>query len=505
MSKLPAMKRAIAVVGVAACVTGFAGCGGGKGSEPPVAALRNSDAPERARIEAVERSRDDAKGNGASLAARRQAIKDIVWTPTQPAKLRVAAMRSLLNDADPAAVSDARELGKLILPREQSREMVILLGQTAADRGWDDYVPALVRAYARPARMGVKEEERAERTALKQIRPNTPVEEVVLDVFLHPPQAPASYGLDWTQRTRNDAWELLSRLDRDGALRRRVLAADSGVGAEDATVLAIRKSVSDLRAMPISGDQLNWVLSLTDPKKTENAAWWAEAAGAIAESAQNELEIRHAEAIRWARANKPGSVRATRAELLSQVRSRLEGRVHNQRTAEDSSRRVSERFGDWEQKLTWADALCVLLVDDALHDPGVVDSLFKQVELDRKDSTTEYGGVLYEPSREGAGARAALFPPRPGQRRGDDQFVASDDMIAASDRALAHYHFHVQHRRGVEYAGPSPGDLDYALRYGRTCVVLSSIADGVLGVDLYQPNGVVLDLGDIKAGRPEGK
>lgn len=100
----------------------------------------------------------------------------------------------------------------------------------------------------------------------------------------------------------------------------------------------------------------------------------------------------------------------------------------------------------------------------------------------------------------GSEATAVLYAPRPGQRMGDERFVASDDMLAASDCAIAHYHFHAQRVRNKEYAGPSGGDLQYAARYGRSCLVLTSVGEGVLGVDYYQPNGVVIDLGEIRAG-----
>ncbi|MEL6796707.1 MAG: hypothetical protein AAFO89_07765, partial [Planctomycetota bacterium] len=44
---------------------------------------------------------------------------------------------------------------------------------------------------------------------------------------------------------------------------------------------------------------------------------------------------------------------------------------------------------------------------------------------------------------------------------------------------------------------PREGDLNYAALYGRTCVVLTSIDDGVMNVDVYFPSGAVIDLGVI--------
>ena len=92
---------------------------------------------------------------------------------------------------------------------------------------------------------------------------------------------------------------------------------------------------------------------------------------------------------------------------------------------------------------------------------------------------------------------ARLFAPRPASRIGDERFVASADMLRSSDRALAHYHFHVQKWGNARFAGPSTDDRVYAWRQGRTCLVFTGIRKGVLAVDYYQPNGLILDLGEI--------
>ena len=64
--------------------------------------------------------------------------------------------------------------------------------------------------------------------------------------------------------------------------------------------------------------------------------------------------------------------------------------------------------------------------------------MFAHVEIDREDYTTEYGGVIESglDSNGAAGFRAVLFRPRARDRKGDNQFVASEDLIAYSDRAL---------------------------------------------------------------------
>jgi len=130
-----------------------------------------------------------------------------------------------------------------------------------------------------------------------------------------------------------------------------------------------------------------------------------------------------------------------------------------------------------------------------LSDRSVIEQLFIQRGLDREDEKTEYGGVLDADSNNQF--RAVLFRPRARDRVSDERFVASDDMMRFSDRSLAHYHFHANQRNNAKYAGPSLGDFLNAAESGRTCVVLTSLSTNELNVDLYQPDGVVIDLGKI--------
>ncbi|MCA9300490.1 MAG: hypothetical protein KDA28_15575, partial [Phycisphaerales bacterium] len=110
--------------------------------------------------------------------------------------------------------------------------------------------------------------------------------------------------------------------------------------------------------------------------------------------------------------------------------------------------------------------------------------------------TTEYGGVL-EMESEGT-ARAVVFPPRPRDRTADDRFVASQDMIDYGSTGLALYHFHVQKEVNSQFAGPSLADLETAARLGQTSLVVTSIGRDRLNVDLYQPDGAIIDLGEFR-------
>ncbi|MFZ4573880.1 MAG: hypothetical protein ACOYN0_05745 [Phycisphaerales bacterium] len=469
----------------------------GSSSGDPLADVRDAKEDVRTRVAAVEPARSKASANPALLGATVQTFKDIAWTPKEDPSLRVAVITSLLNDPDPAIVDNARAMGTLMLPREQDRAVVVLYAQTAADRGWTDYIPPLIRSFSRPL-AAVEDQERSEALALRTLSGGKPVEEVVFGVFLNPPSLPQSYGLDWAERFRADAWDLLGRLDRDGQMRVRMLT-DAPAGSQgDAVVSNMRRALSDLRAIPLTGAELTWLGSLADPTKAANAAWWQQASSAIGGVTDNgPFYLRHAEPVRWAAANKPVWYNASREQLLSELSTRLAERDRVER-ATGFAVKVRENLAHYAPRLKWADVLSMLVLDELLASPSVRTALFEQTRLDRNDKTTEYGGLLTFGGEQAGSGRAALYPPRPGQRNGDQKFVASDAMIAASDLALAHYHFHVQETLNGKYAGPSDGDLVYAARYGRSCVVFTSLNEDELNADFYQPDGVVIDLGTIK-------
>ncbi|MBY0309146.1 MAG: hypothetical protein K2Q09_10430, partial [Phycisphaerales bacterium] len=156
----------------------------------------------------------------------------------------------------------------------------------------------------------------------------------------------------------------------------------------------------------------------------------------------------------------------------------------------------SERLQDNIERMVWADLLSLLVLDRAVHAPGIAERLWAQAVEDMKDTTTEYGGFLGE---DGSSFKANLYPPRPSQRFADTRFVASDELLTAGSTGLAVYHFHAQNERNSEAAGPSGGDIEYARDSGRLCVVFTPIAKGVTDVDAYFASGVRCDLGTITA------
>jgi hypothetical protein len=484
---------------LAACVALPACSGSSKLSGDPLTDARDPGLSTEDRAKAVHLAWAETEPGTSERESVRQSLKDLAWAPNAPAKLRLAALDELIHDTNPESLADSRTSIRLLLPTEQDRGIVTYIAEASARYGWTEMTPALVRQYARPIE-DEPDAARIERTSLERLHPGVPVEKVAFDVFLNPGTDPGPYKARWDLRTRAAAWDLLGRLDADGSLRAQLLSSDSGISIDpsDRALTDLRACLAELRTVPRNGEELRWLDNLRDPKNRANGAWWQEVRSVVSnltnEQAQG-LRLMHLEHVRVASQRSPDWLRAGREELLSSVRSRLDGRPTHQRSrGVDFTRQISELLRDQEDRFSWGDLLTVLVLDDAIRDPRLVEALFGQVELDRKDTTTEYGGMI---ATGQSGYVATMYPPRPSNRLGDRKFIASDDLITSSDRALAHYHFHVQRVQNREYAGPSDGDLDYAARLGRVCVVFTSLDAQTLNADLYFPGGYVLDLGQI--------
>lgn len=450
--------------------------------------LMNPKLNYRVRAAAVGPSRDAAKSNPSLTAATDSALERIAWNPLEHETLRSAAIRELL-EAGGATAAAAKERARVALARERSIEVIGVICDEASARGWTEFVPSMIRSLSRGIK-GVEEKDRAERVALRKLAPGKDAAQTAFEVFVNNPAAPSGASATWNAEQRADAWDVLDREDPDGT-RRRAWVYGLQPRPDDAVLSALGASVRELRMLPRTSKELEWLLAIRKDAGVD--AWWGEVSSAVAKIADDErLELRHAESLRWATAKHPEWVASTRAGLLATLKARLEGREHFARTADSSDRRPKDRLEQVEARLGWADLVQILVIDELLSDVTLFNALVQQAGLDRKDSTTEYGGVL---EAGGSGPRAVLYMPRGSERPGDNRFVASPEMIAASRFGLAHYHFHVQEWRNQDYAGPSEQDLDYSHRYGRACVVLTGIREGSLGADYYDPNGVVVDLG----------
>lgn len=481
-------------------------------SGDPILDLRNPELSERKRLNAIDTAWTEAQGGARDHGETRQAMKDLAWSQSTPLPVRQRLVTRLMEDSTPEGSEDSRRLAGLMLPRETERSIVAILASAVGRNAWADLTPALVRSYARPI-PEVEDSIRTERAALRELHPGRPVEEVVFDVFLDPGEGPGRDGYRWAERARADAWELLSRLDPNGAARTTLLTtslSSGGLSDEAGSLVAdLRRCLHDMGTIPRTAMELEWMQSLQHASDKEqrdlNTQWWAQTSSHVASLSgerRNALELRHLEAIRWAGQNNRAWLDASREQLLGELDARLGHRETFRRTNELGVDRGvgAYRYRDWRRQLDWGDALTILVIDEALQSTEVRARLFQYAKADRDDKKTEYGGSLE--SRDLAtgssdGFRLILFRPRARDRRDDQRFVASDDMIRYSDRAIAHYHMHVQKARNGKYAGPSGEDLRYSARSGRTCLVFTSLGADRMNVDVFAPDGTLIDLGEI--------
>jgi len=497
-----------------ACVVGFFAAAAASGPDP-LTDMGDSTLGDNARLQAINRAWKAAESGTADRGATREALKKLVWLVGRPSdRVRVRAIEKLMTDASSEGAADTLNLLRLRLPTETGWPVITIISEQAAahkdEPAWDALTASLVRSYARRVPTP-PDADRPERDALLALHPGRELNEIVFGVFVDPEEHGSGEG-EFADKARQGAWELLGRLDPDGSRRVAIL----GKHPEWATNPAVSELVrvrDALGVVPVTGSELDLARRMLRQESEIERQWWAEATGAIAalsEEQRRGLLLRHVEPVRWASRNRPEWMGLMRSALLVELGSRLKGRKGWRATTGDSEwRKKGESLKDWQEELTWGDALSILVIDEALREPAVVAELFAEALKDRADESTEYGGILWaaetmaarvEPSRTTHGAfRASLFEPRPTQRKNDRTFVASEEMFGADTRAIAHYHFHVQVAANSEYASPGLGDLEYAATHGRSCVVLTSVREGVMNADWYVRGDVVIDLGEIRA------
>jgi hypothetical protein len=278
---------------------------------------------------------------------------------------------------------------------------------------------------------------------------------------------------------------------------------------DDALVVNVRTIAAELRCVPITAPQLRWLTELRSespqrgPDAQTRREWWQQTRTAVAGLSPEQvagMQLRALEPIRWASRFKPEYLSLDRRGIESTLAQRFAGRSTTQRVGATFSGNAgnSERLQDNLRLLSWSDLLTILVIDDVLRQPGLLDSFVTQAEDDRKDTSTEFGGLLMAPADAPLSEtyQARLFAPRATERHGDERFVASDELFAAGPHALAHFHFHAQRTDNREFAGPGPGDLEFAQAHGRACLVITPIGRSTLNIDYFQAGGAKVDLGD---------
>jgi hypothetical protein len=446
----------------------------------------NPEATYSTRLAAVERGRRDLAASPGDPATR-ELLKKVVWRRSNPIQLRIDAIDALV--ADEAASADTERMLALLVRDESAwRQWGVIehIGDVAAARGWTSLAPGLVVSYSRQAAHPA-DDERAELAALEAMFPDRPVADVVFDVFAGRIDSP----VELRERDRLAAWSLLSRLDPSGSRARALLADPSLVPGSDPLVAVLAESSRRLGVVPGTGEELAWARRLLGGEHDALVRRYESLVASLDAERREGLELRHLAGLLWTSDTRPQRLGATRAELVSLVEQTLEGRTRHWRTGGSAQGR-QQTMRNTEQSLVWADLVLVSIAMEAIEAPALAGALFDLADRDLLDTSTEHGGVIeaYEGRLTAVG-----YPPRPSQRLGDRQFVASDDLLRAGTTALYHFHLHATEHTNKEYAGPSVADLQYASTFGASCLVLTFVDRDTLNADYYQPNGAVLDLG----------
>lgn len=457
----------------------------GRGTpEAAYTVLSDTDAGVQKRIAAIT-TLQAAVGSGATPAeTARAALKRAAWSWHQgtPSQVRIAAIDALL--ADEANLDDTHNMLRLMTPTEQQREVLEHVCQVATARAWGDMTPAIVRSWSRPV-PGWEDLSRPEAQALLALWPGQDHDATLFSVFA------GSDGAD--DKARSAAWAMLTRLDASGE-RTRALVRQAGSrldASTDPIAGAIARAWREMQIVPVTPEQLAWTQRLLEPQHDAHRQAIIAATALLPPERRERLELRHGPLMVWAHAQDATLIDAPLEALVEHALLSLQG----SRSYGPGARARAQDLA----RADWSEVLTALAAVQATRDPDLGRALFQQADADQLDTSTEHGGVI-EAASDG-GWQAIAFPPRPTERFGDRQFVASEDMIRRGDTALFHYHFHVQSHANRNYAVPSGGDYDTARRLGRASLVFTFVDRDHMNVDLYFPSGVLIDLGAIE--RPQ--
>ncbi len=440
----------------------------------------DQEASVAARVAGVREAEETSRDDPALRGIRYEELKRVVWLAGNPEEVRVAAVEELVEFQE--RLDETGAMFVLRLPTEPSARVVEAIAREGADLGWQALAPAIVERWVSPARQPDRGGEPVEAQALKLLFPDRPVEATVFEVFAHGVDGEA---LD--AEGRRAAWDLLNRLDPDGA-DLLALLQDARLSG-DALVEQLRRAAVDLSITPRTQEELAWLERLGS---AQNASFWSEARGVVAGLSgerREGLELRHLPVLVYASRYRPAWLAMSSGELESQIEM---GLALRERTSRAGGR---ETLHAWRRQLCWADRLSIAVANDLVADRGAVGAFFAIADQDMDDTSTEHGGLV---AFDGQGAfRVDHYPPRANERFGDKRFVASRNMIRSGDQALFHFHMHAQKHRNGGYAGPSGEDYENARRLGRSSLVLTFVSGDGLNVDYYQGDGSVVDLGTI--------
>lgn len=410
------------------------------------------------------------------------ALHRITWLPGYTVDVRQAALDRLETRDHERLMRTIRQY----LPRITAWLWLNRLCDHIADEGWVELTPALVSSWARPSGAVSTEKERPERRALARLYGEDRLLEVVFDLFFESNKV-SQQGL----RTR--CWELIHRLgERDGMIRR---IKDGGFPAEDLFLADLRTGVVELGVVPSNREEILWLRKLCKPEYAEFRSQAQAVTSTTDVHLRQELELRDLPIYVSCSLHEPELLEKSREELYAELAASLKlQKSYVQESNYDAySTNRNQRIYPYRNKLSWGDLAAMRIARRAMSVPQVVEHLFSFAERDRKDKSTEYGGVI----RLDEKGRFEVLEFLPRIREHDRKYNAPQALFDAAYDSLFHFHFHAQKHRNKKHAGPGYGDTNYADNTRANCLVLTFINETTLNVDYYRHGGVVVDLGVI--------
>jgi len=449
-----------------------------KAYDDPIGKMLDTEDSANYRLLAAEQAERESPDDPKRI----EALKRLLIDRGHPTELRTFAADALIRHDE----ADAKAFLRTALPRMNNWPAMRHIIETAVERRWVDFTPALVRSYARPAH-AYTDAERPEAPALTALNPGRSIEDIAFAVMTADSVADI--------RERAAAWQLLNRLTEDrSALMARLAAVDV---PDDPLIVDLKAAATDLHVTADSLETVAWLQMLRSPLY---AGFWNRAKAAVAtltDQQKRGLELRHLGLIVQLHETDDEALRLSRDQLYDNVSRFLSTQKHYLKSAnfDGHNENHPQRLHEWAEQLTWADLLVMDRITKLMRDRAVIDAWFIQADEDLADKSTEYGGLM---AWNGDGR---LMPDlyKPMIRRHDRKYYAPKSLTLNGYAAFAHYHFHAQSDNNDDYAGPGRGDLERIADTQRyTGLVLTFVGPDVMNVDYYRQDGVVVDMGTVR-------
>ncbi len=471
------MSRPHTFIGIALLLTGFTfrGCQP-KAYDDPLTTMQDQTISPSQRLAAAEQAEAELGTDEKHLLL----LERLVWERGNPKPVRLHAIDALVR-LDAARAHDHFRYAIVLMNDWQALGRVL---DIIVEREWADLTPAIVRNYSRPA-WSMTDDRRPEREALAALHPGKDVEQIAFEVF--------DGQIEAEVRERAAAWQLLCRLVED---REALLAMLSKATPDTALVADLQAGGRDLHIVADRMQTIAWLQMLrTEPY----GDFWQAAKRAVASldaDQRHDLALRHLPTIVWMHARNDPAMRTSRSDLLRQLTDRLARADHHLKstTHDGQSPDHPQLIHEWREQLAWGDLAVMREIMRAMQDRSVVAAWFSQAEADHADESSEHGGLL---AWQADGSPVAR-PYAPMMRNHDLKYVSPKQLILDGYTGLAHYHFHAQSMDNTRYAGPGRGDLERIGDLQRlNGLVLTPVGAGMMNVDFYRSDDVVVDLGTI--------